>query len=85
MGGLQLTDQGVCEVSTLPALRSLDLSCCKRVTDAGVAALRHHGSTRLTQLNLAGCTELTDAAAAAVGHLQHLTHLNLSGCREVRV
>ena len=71
-------------MSTLPALRSLDLSWCERLTDAGVAALGQHGGTRLTQLHLAGCTELTDAAAAAVGHLQHLTHLNLAGCRQVR-
>jgi F-box/leucine-rich repeat protein 2/20 len=46
-----------------PALESVDLSSCTRVSEVGVAGLRR-ACKRLKHLNLAGCSQLAAAAAA---------------------
>jgi hypothetical protein len=38
--GIKLTDEGVRALSSLPALTSIDLRDCSKVTAAGVQALR---------------------------------------------
>ena len=58
----------------------LDLSCCRGVGDAGLAAVAAAGA-RLHTLNLSSCHQLTDAAFAALGaRCGALAHLNACGC-----
>ena len=58
----------------------LDLSCCRGVGDAGVAAVAAAGA-RLHTLSLSSCHQLTDAAFAALGaRCGALAHLNACGC-----
>jgi hypothetical protein len=75
-----LTDEElvmVCE--RLPALTSLNLSCCYQVTDEGLAAAVSR-LPRLTSLNLSFCYWLTDDAVRAVSSLPALTSLDLRCC-----
>ena len=63
-----------------PVQQVLDLSCCRGVGDAGVAAVAAAGA-RLHTLNLSSCHRLTDAAFAALGaRCSALAHLNACGC-----
>ena len=58
----------------------LDLSCCRCVGDAGIAAVAAAGA-RLHTLSLSSCHQLTDAAFAALGaRCGALAHLNACGC-----
>jgi hypothetical protein len=76
--GAALTDKGVRAVTSyLPALTSLDLTWCKRLTDKGMLAV---SCTGLTSLTLNYCGKLTDEALRAVSNMPALTFLDLSGC-----
>jgi hypothetical protein len=59
-----LTDAALRAVSSLPALTSLDLTCCKMVTDAGMRAVS--SCIGLTSLNLTSCNLVTDEGMRAV-------------------
>jgi hypothetical protein len=72
-----LTDEGMQAVSSLPALKFLDLTGCGAVTDAGMLAVS--GLTLLTSLNLGWCKKVTDEGLRAVSSLPALTELDL-GC-----
>jgi len=73
-----VTDAGMSGVGALPALTSLDITSCKRVTDRGIVALRDHGA--LTSLKLCGVERLTARGLLGLGSLPKLTHLDLSWC-----
>eukprot|EP00753_Platysulcus_tardus_P007934 PLAT15535.2.p1 GENE.PLAT15535.2~~PLAT15535.2.p1 ORF type:complete len:630 (-),score=336.95 PLAT15535.2:103-1992(-) len=62
-----------------PALRQLDLSCCRHITDEGLAALARSGS-KLERLNLRGCYDITDAGLAALIHCPALRSVDVGGC-----
>ena len=67
-------------VSLQPLRQVLDLSCCRGVGDAGIAAVAAAGA-RLHTLSLSSCHQLTDAAFAALGaRCGALAHLNACGC-----
>jgi hypothetical protein len=78
--GQALTDEGLRAVSCLPALTSLDLSCCFKVTDVGMRAV---SSLPLTSLNLNSCRAVTDVGLRALSCLPALTFLDLSCCFKV--
>jgi hypothetical protein len=63
-----LTDKGARAVGSLTALRFLDLTYCRDVTDEGMRAVVS-SCTALTSLNLAGCNRLTDAGLRALSSL----------------
>jgi len=88
-----VTDEGVLEVCSLPALRSLNLSRCRKNTDVAVTAGR--GKTALRSLYLYMCVNITNEGARSVSSmtalaslnvvralssLPALTHLDLRGC-----
>ncbi len=59
-------------------ITSINLSKCKKITDAGLAHLVT--LTRLSSLNLRGCYNITDAGLAHLSKLTLLSSLNLWGC-----
>ena len=68
-----ITDAGLASLASLApltSLTSLNLTWCKRITDAGVAALVP--LTSLASLNLRGCEAITDAGVAALAPLTAL-------------
>jgi len=78
----EVTDEGVQEVcSLLPALKSLDLSCCREVTNEGVRAVSTVPA--LKSLSLYYCDEITNEGVLALSSLPALTHLDLSACTNV--
>lgn len=74
-----LTDESLCTIASgCKALRHLDLSCCKMITDNGVQALCD--LNHLESLDLSGCNSLTDQAIDAIVSLPCLTNLKLARC-----
>ena len=66
-----------------PTLRVMDLSGCKLVTDAAVAAVAARCS-RITDLSLVGCKQLTDVALESIAAgLPGLTALALTNCTKL--
>lgn len=64
-----------------PALTSLNLLDCCRLTDRGVAAFCKELGTQLTQLALVDCKSLTDYSGMIIGKFcSRLRELDLSGC-----
>jgi F-box/leucine-rich repeat protein 2/20 len=69
-----MTDRVVCPPRRL---RHLDLTRCRRITDAGLQSLAHNVPD-LETLQLCKCVELTDASLAALlPTVPRLTHLDL--------
>eukprot|EP00759_Apiculatamorpha_spiralis_P022227 PhF_6_TR26547/c4_g2_i8/m.38387 len=67
--------------TTLTSLISLDLHCCYRITDAGVAHVSR--LTSLTSLSLRCCNLITDAGLKHIETLTLLTSLDLSSCHRI--
>ena len=63
------------------SLRSLNLSGCCNITDAGVASLS--SLTRLQTLNFNYCNKITDAGVAFLSSLTGLQTLDLCGCDKI--
>ncbi len=59
----------------------INLSNCKKITDAGLAHLET--LTLLSSLNLTECTNITDAGLAHLSKLTRLSSLNLSWCYNI--
>jgi hypothetical protein len=76
-----LTDEGMRAVSSLPALSSLCLCWCDKVTNVGLRAVSN--CTSLTELNIARCTKVTNVGLRELRGLIELTELNLNYCRNV--
>lgn len=63
-----------------PNIEELNLSQCKKISDATCAALSNH-CPKLQRLNLDSCPEITDLALKDISDgCPHLTHINLSWC-----
>lgn len=62
-------------LDALPSLTWLSLIECRRVNDAGIAALG--ALTRLSHLDLDGCDRVSKAGVRALGALTGLAHLEL--------
>ena len=73
-----LTDEGMRAVSSLPALTSLDLTDCDKVSNAGMRAVSN--CSALTSLDLTRCFKVTVEGMRAVSSLPALKSLNLCGC-----
>ena len=81
--GLRITDRGLTVLARLPKLRTLDLSHCIHVTDAGLRTLMHASSTMhatLEDLNLMDCPLISDQGASELVVLAALKRLNVSRC-----
>lgn len=64
----------------LPFLESLDVSCCRKMTDKGLVAVAS-GCHNLRKLELFGCRFVTDGLFQALSkNCSHLEELGLSGC-----
>ena len=64
-------------------LKSLDLRCCSKITDAAAVVVAAK-CKQLTSLNLGCCGEITDAAVAAVASkCKVLSTLYLYGCSNI--
>jgi internalin A len=74
-----VTDADVLAAGTLPALTTLSVRRCRKVTDVAVGTLS--GLTGLTMLVLAGCHKLTDVAMGTLSSFTGLTVLSLSGSK----
>jgi hypothetical protein len=71
------------DLSALTNLTSLNLTLCRRITDAGLAYLGALGKS-LTSLNLSDCQLITNAGLAHLRALgKSLTSLKLSNCHEI--
>ena len=77
--GLEACGEQCCQLS------KVDLSFCKKLTDAGVMALCQGGCPQLSCLNLTWCCEITDAGVIALGQggCPQLSSLNLSYCDRI--
>ena len=73
----KVTNEGLRAVSRLPALTSLDLTCCFKVTDEGLRAVSCR--LTLTSLHLNRCN-ITNEGLRAVSRLPALRSLNLTDC-----
>ena len=71
----KVTDNGIRALTTLPALRILDLRNI-HLTDVGLMALDNVGT--LTNLNLKRCRYITDIGVSALATLTTLKRLSLS-------
>ena len=66
------------------ALRSVDLSGCKKVTDWSIAAAVSAAGDSLRCLKLDGCDGVTDRGLRLIGHYcRGLVELHLSGCGKI--
>jgi len=78
----QTTATGLAHLSTMTALRDLNLSGCRNLVCAealpGIGAL-----DQLTSLCLKNCERLRDGCLDSLTSLQQLVHLDISGCREL--
>ena len=76
------TDEQLAQkVKGLTTLKSLDLSFCRKITDAGLVHLK--GLTTLKVLSLGGCDKITDAGLAHPKGLTKLEYLSLNGCDKI--
>ena len=72
-------DTELCMLSDLISLQHLDLSCCARITDFGVAKAIHFRELRT--LNLGGLTKLQDSSLELVAlHNPSLESVSLRAC-----
>lgn len=79
-----LEDAGLARLARLPRLEALDLWRCKRITDAGVAALAGHPALRDLTLGDPDHSYLPgDLALEAAARLPALRRLTLHGCGRV--
>ena len=76
-----ITNRDLLLLKDLPGLKQLNLSGCRKLTDAGIAHLQH--ITSLKQLDLSMCDNLTDVGIAHLQYLTSLQQLNLSGCENI--
>ena len=74
-GGIRITDNGIAKLSTLKALRVLELSGSP-ITATGLAVLRN--LPKLERLSLWNCKALDDSASMTLENLAHLQILDLS-------
>ena len=77
--GLEACGEQCCQLS------KVDLSFCKKLTDAGVMALCQGGCPQLSCLNLKMCEQITDAGVIALcqGGCPQLSSLDLSNCDRI--
>jgi hypothetical protein len=68
-----LTDEALRAVSNLPAITSLDLTCCRSVTDEGVRASFLRSSP---SCNLRRCPKVTAAGVQALDRIH--PHLDIT-------
>ncbi len=64
-------------------IKSINLSWCRRLTNAALADLSNRNLTSLTSLNLEGCRNITNASLAHLSKLTSLTSLSLRGCDKI--
>ena len=80
VAGLPISDAGIAQLASLPAMRGLNLELCGQVTDE---ALRHlQTAENLRVLRLTG-TNVTSAGIQHLAGLPHLTGLDLEVCEQV--
>ena len=75
-----LTDNSLTVVSQLPALTSLVVTQCGRLTDDGIVRAAEARADSLTHLDVSYCRLLTDASLVAVAGCDHLTALHAASC-----
>jgi hypothetical protein len=75
-----LTDDSVTVLSQLPALTSLVVTQCGRLTDNSIVHVVKARADTLTQLDVSYCRLLTDTSLLAVGQCKHLTALHAAMC-----
>ena len=68
-----LTDEGLCHLSKMFELKSINFSSCKITSLSFLTTL-----VNLKSLDLNNCTELTNQGFSSISHLTNLTNLNLS-------
>nr|KAG5691894.1 hypothetical protein BaRGS_033340 [Batillaria attramentaria] len=82
LSGTEINDSSLELISAhLPLLEVLNLTCCMRITDAGLEALACQGRPLLLSLQalcLVRCLGLTDKCLPPLANLQRLRSLNLS-------
>ena len=70
-------------VGRFSELQTLNLSCCRNITDASLTRVAR-GWSNLHSLNLAGCSRITDASLTRVARgCPNLQSLNLDSCRNI--
>lgn len=78
----QVSDDDLRRYATLfPALQTLTLFVCTKLTDAGLVSLSNLKSLR--RLDLAWCIKITDTGLASLAPLKSLQTLNLIRCTEI--
>lgn len=79
-GCRQVSDEGCQHIARLPALASLSLELCNRITDMGVQAVVRSAGARLQMLNLGDVRQMTNISVQLVGdHCPSLISLSIAG------
>ena len=66
-----------------PQLTSINLHCCKKITNVGVSSLVQ-GCSHLTSIDLRGCNNISNEGVIAITEsCHHLTSIDLSYCHSV--
>lgn len=76
-----VTDRALAELVPLTNLRTLNLSQCVHIGDAGIMALVHVPS--LTNLDISGCVGITDVGIMLLAQLSELISLEMPWCLKV--
>jgi len=76
-----VTDQCLAELVALTQLKSLNLSQCVHIGDAGMMAMVY--LPNLTSLNISGCVAVTDISIMLVAQLSNLASLEMPWCLKV--
>jgi hypothetical protein len=75
------TDEGLCKLSFMPGLTSLQLPRCSWLTDFGVSEIGN--LSRLTCLGLSNGEMISDEGVADLAKLSQLTNLALPSCQSI--
>ncbi|KVH94701.1 Leucine-rich repeat, cysteine-containing subtype [Cynara cardunculus var. scolymus] len=80
-GAQNLSDEGLFSIAKCKSIRTLNLTWCVRVTDAGVIAIAQ-GCTSLEYLSLFGIVGVTDKCLEALSEFcsNTITTLDVNGC-----
>eukprot|EP00798_Chlamydomonas_sp_ICE-L_P010217 gene10217-8133_t len=80
---MELTDDGLIQISELQSLTSLDVGGCRYIRGCTSLPSLAVGCTNLVSLTMNECPLVSDSAAQGIGQMTSLQSLSLNGCLEM--